>query len=321
MNKSESKAKTYTIKIPVFTSELIKKANDMFGGITRKHMIDFAVKKIEDYNNQGVKITSDKRNKTQKKEIDKVLITQHQIGDIPVLLLKISAYNTNLLDGYVETDKKIDFAPNDKIGSDNNFMMLYPQIAGIDPNNYKHHWLIFVYEDPHKENADIIGTVKLVLNKILKIPTANIKLPDVLDELRSFKIIPELQVKLYSLSYEDNEVDIKYRSYLTESKLKRVKENLFSNMPFEATEELINDNSIGEGYDKKEVKISIGKKDYRITNEQKREVKEGFNQLIEEIYNERSGITELDLKNLYDSDFIISKLTPVLENYLKTNVE
>ncbi len=321
MAKSEPKPKTYTIKIPVYTSEQVVKAVDLFGGVTHKHMLDFAIKKISDYNNQEIKITSDKRNKTKKKEIDTVQYTKHNIGNIPVLLLKISAYNTNLLDGYVVTDKRVEFNPKDRIGSDNNFMMLYPNIVGIDPNNYKHFWLIFVYEDPHKENADIIGTIRLVLNKILNIPTANIKLPELIEELRAVKNIPELQVKLYSLSYEDNEVGIKYREYLSDSRLKKVKEDYFKNMPFENTQELINDNSIGEGYDKKEIKVIIGKKEYKITNDQKRDAKDGLNQLIEEIYNEASGITESDLKTLYEPEFIISKLSPVLENYLKSNVE
>lgn len=319
--KNEEKIKNYTIKIPVYTSELVKKPNDLFGGVTPTHMINYALNKINEYNNQGVKITSDKRNKTKKKEIDKIFFTEHKIGIVPVLLLRISAYNTNLLDGYVETDKKIEFNPSDKIGSDNNFVMLYPRVVGIDPNSYKHHWLIFVYEDPHKENADIISTIKLVLNKILKIPTANIKLPDVLDELKSYKTIPELQVKLSSINYKDNEVDIKYREYLTDTRLKKIKEDYFKNMPFENTQDLIYDSSIGEDYDKREVKVIIGKKEFKITNEQKREAKEGFNQLIEEIYNEKSSITESDLENLYKSDFIITKLTPVLENYLTTNVE
>lgn len=321
MSKSEPKTKVYTIKIPVYTSELIEKGNDLFGGVTNEHMIKYAQKKIDDYNNQEIKITSDKRNKTRKKEIDKIIYSSHKLGNVSVILLKISAYSTNLLDGYVFTDKRIEFNPKDKIGSDNNYVMLYPHIYGIDPNNYKFHWLIFVYEDPHKENADIIGTVKLVLNKVLNISTKNIKLPDVLDELRKIKTIPELQVKLSSVNFENNGVDIKYQDYLYNTKFRKIEENFFKNMPFENTQELINDNNFGLDYDKKEVKIIYGKKEFKITNEQRQEAKDGFNQFIEEIYNEQSAITEAELESIFNVDFIISKLAPVLENYLSSNVE
>jgi hypothetical protein len=317
MKKPDKKEKSFLIKVPVYSSELILKGKDLFGGVTYGDMINFAKRKISEYKIQESKVSRNKRNKLQKKEIDKVECIDCVIGERPCALLKISAYNTNLFDGYVETDQKIKLKQNHKLGSDNFFVLLVPNILGIDSNNYKHQWVILVYEDPHKETQEIIGTAKLVLNKILEISTSNIKLPEILEDLKRIKTVPELSLNFTSVSTDENEVDAKYRSYLVGSKFRKQKEDKFENMPYEKTEEVIKDFSYETEYQKRIVKILIGKKEYRITREQKQEAADKLNDAVEEIFNESIGITETELnERIYDTDFIIEKLTPVLQNYL-----
>lgn len=321
MSKREEKKKEYLIKIPVYTSEPIEKEHDAFASITYEDMVYNIKKKIDEYDQRKNKVTSDKRNKAKKKGIDKIEYTQHMLGKVPSLLLRITAHNTNLHDGYLETDKRINFEKDYKVGSDNNYALLYPVIDGLDNNHYRHYWIVLVYEDIEKENSELISTVKLVLKKILGISIANIKLPDVIDELRKMGTVPELQLKLTSVSFDDNEVDVRYKNYLCESKVKKKKEDKFQNMPFESTEEMINEEFAKETHQKVEVKVWWGKKVYNITKEQLNDAKRSIRQTAEEVFNESSTITDADLPKIYDTSFIISKLTPVLNNYLSSYVK
>jgi len=316
MLKEDLKLKSYAIKVPVYTSEPIVKPLDLFGGITYEHMVQYIVKKIDDYKVLTTKISRNKRNKVQKKEIDDVIHISCNIGEVPALLIKVSAYNTNLFDGYVEIDKKIELKQNNKLGSDNNFFLLYPVIRGIDINNYICQWFILIYEDPNKESAEIINTCKLVINKILQISTANIKLPYVLDELKRVGEVPEVRIRLSSISFDDNEVDVKYRSYLSRTKFRKLKEESFKNMPFKKTSDLIDDTSYENEFQKREVKIGIGNKEFKITQEQHNDAAESVNQIVEEIFNATIGISEEEMGYIYKPEFVVSKLTDVLLNYL-----
>jgi hypothetical protein len=314
---SDKKEKSYKIKVPVYTSEQILKGIDLFGGVSFEDMNRFVHKRVQEFKANSDKVSRNRRNKVQKKEIDKVNCIDCNVGDRPCVILQISAYNTNLFDGYVETDKKIKLEQTSKIGSENFFVLLVPNIFGIDSNNYRHQWIFLIYEDPHKDTQDIISTVKLVINKILGISTSNIKLPEILDELKRIKKIPELTLNFTAISNDENEVDAKYRSYLVGSKFRKQKEDRFENMPFATTEEVMNDFSYEDEYQKRIIKVALGKKEYRITRDSLNEAKGVIQETAEEIFNETIGITETELKEkIYDIDFIIEKLTPVLQNYL-----
>ena len=317
MNKSGKKEKSYVIKVPVISSELILKGNDLFGGISFSDMLNYAKAKISNYKLLESKISKNSRNKVQTKEIANVDYIDCQIGTRPCMLLQISAYNTNLYDGYVETDQKINLKQNHKLGSDNYYALLVPNIIGLDSNNYKHQWIILIYEDPHKDNQEIVGTTKLVLNKILEISTFNIKLPEVLEELKRINTLPELSLNFSCIYNDENEVDVRFRNYLVGSKVRKLKEDKFKNVPFKTTEELINDKSFQASYQKRLLKISFGKKEFRITQEQKDEANDTLTEAVEQIFNESIAITETELhERLFQHDFIIEKLTPILQNYL-----
>lgn len=317
MNKSDKKEKSYLIKVPVYTSEMIEEANDLFGGVTYSDMVSFVHRKIDEYKENPQKVSRIRRNKVLKKEIENVEYINSNIGNRPCILLKISAYNTNLIDGYVELDTKIQLKQNHKLGSDNNFILLVPNIIGLETGKYKHQWIILVYEDPNKDNIEIISTAKLVLNKVLMISTANIKMPEIMEELRKMGTIPELSLNFMTVESDENEVDVKFRSYLVESKLKKRKEEIYRNLPFERTNEIINDYSYQEKFRKRIVKILNGKKEYRITREESiKEAQEVINEAVEEIFNASIAITETELSNsIYEPEFIISKLSDVLINY------
>ena len=313
----DKKEKSYKIKVPVFTSEPILKGRDLFGGVSFEDMNRFVHDKVLQYQKNNDKVSRNKRNKVQKKEIDGVKCIDCTIGERPCIILQISAYNTNLYDGYVETDKKIKLEQNNKIGSENFYVLLAPNIIGVDSNNFKHQWIFLVYEDPHKDTQDIIGTIKLVINKILGLSTSNIKISEILEDLRKIKKIPELTLNFTAISNDENEVDAKYRTYLVGSKFRKQKEDKFENIPYQKTEEIINDGSYESEYQKRVVKISVGNKEYRISTDSMSEARSKIQETAEEIFNETIGITETELKErIFEVEFIVEKLTPVLQNYL-----
>ncbi|TXH21289.1 MAG: hypothetical protein E6Q95_04095 [Chitinophagaceae bacterium] len=315
------KEKSYIIKVPVYTTEMIENAQDMFGGITYENMLSYLRSKINSFKESGGTVDFDNRNKTRKTVINGINFTEHQAGETSGVLMQISAYSTNLYDGYLEAEEKINFKKDYKIGSETNFVMIYPVIKGIDRTNYLRYFIVLVYEDPTKNNEEISKIAKAVLNRILNIPVANIKLPTILDELRSIGTIPELQIKYSAVYNHENDVDLKYREYLVSGKLKKQKEDNFKNMPVDKIEELLNEPE-EEDYQKKEAKLTVGKKEYRISKELINEASEALKETAEKVFNASTSITEEELNNqIHNTEFIFSKLTPILENFLSTDNE
>jgi hypothetical protein len=310
------KTKSYDIKVPVFTTEIFEKPHDIFGGISVEHMKTFIIKKINDYNEKQELLSFENRNKTKKTLVSEIKHhTNESITD--AILLQVSAYSTNHYDGYLEASEKIPFEKTHKIGSDTNFIMIYPIVKGIDSASYCHNFLALVYEDPTKSDDEILKLTRQVLNKILQIPIANIKLPTVLEELRNVNVIPELQIKYSSINYNENDVDVNYQEYLVNGKLSKSKFHKFKDMPMDKIEEIINLSS-EEDYQKKEAKLIVGKKEYKITKEMINEASDVLNSTVEKIYNARTTITaeELESNTVHEIPFIFSKINPILTNYL-----
>ena len=309
--------KEYVIKIPVFTSDRIERTDHIFSGITYQEFINNAKSKIEKHNKNESSVTSDKRNKIIKREIGNIQIIENSFDTTPYLLLKISAYNTNL-EGCLITPSEIhQLENNDKIGSENNFVMLYPKIIGSEKQSI--FWVILVYDDPKKDSYDIISTAKLVLTKILNQPIKSVKLPAVLKEIKENKILPQIKMQLNAISFDESTVNPKFEKYRTNSKLTRKEEYDFLNMPFKEIEELIR--SPFNEFKQRIIKLIVSKKEYKITQEHKADAQHGFNDLVEQIFNMSTIIYEDELEKLYENDFVTLKLKTVLEHYLKNGDE
>lgn len=159
-----TKEKSYNIKVPVYTTEIIEESNCLFG-ITRTEMIEAIKTKIANFQSE---LSFENRNKTKKTVINKIECTEHMLGTTPSLLLQISAYNTNLYDGYFEAEEKIEFQIDNKIGNDTNFMLIYPIINGLSQNNYTRYFLILVYEDPNKDGGELLKISKSLFKNFLR---------------------------------------------------------------------------------------------------------------------------------------------------------
>lgn len=310
----QEKPKTYNIKMPVYTTSIMEQVDGLFDRVSYPDMISFLKSRLSKFVSP---ISSDNRNKTKKTVISKITPIDISIGTVPSLLLQINAFNTNLYDGYFEGSEKINFSRDNKIGSDSNYVLFYPQIIGLKDSNYTCYFLMLVYEDPTKDTGEVSRLAKIVANKILEVPVQNIKRSMILEELKSIGEIPELRIKYFSLTESGNNVDVKYASYLDKSKLKKEEVRDFKNMPFETMEELLADTSEDGDYQRKETSIFHGKKEYRISKKLIAEAGEELSETAEKIFNAQSAITQQELENkVHDIDFMKEKMSAVIANYI-----
>ncbi len=172
--------------------------------------------------------------KTYERVIKGIDYEETIIGDRPALLIKTTAYNTNYIDGFYEERSKVPLTKDSKIGSDNNFMLMYPHISGLTQNQYKYYWIVLLYEDPNKVFNELSGTAKAVLNKVLNIKIENIKLKKLINEIITKKVAPELIAKLVTIHDVDNEQP-ELKDYLIEAKNKVVIERRYKNLPAKET--------------------------------------------------------------------------------------
>ena len=311
--------KIYEIKVPVYVSEPVTTEPNSFMNITYDDMVNLIIKRIDEHNQAEKKIVAQQRNKTKRKEIAKLDYIQRSFNHIPALFIRMNAANTNLYDTYIQSDEFIELDKNDKVGSENNWLLLYPQIKGIDPGHYTCYWLIFVYADPHKDFNDITQSAKLFVRHILQLKLRHIKTQDVLKELKDLGTTPELKIRYTYLATDSNDIDVKYQNYVICGRFKKEKLESFANMPYNYTEEIIADESYKSEYHNRDIYATIGKKEYKIIKKrQLDEAKKIIEDVVEETFNMTSYVTgaELEPNTLYDIDFITDKLKPVIENYL-----
>lgn len=315
MSKKEKQPKSYNIKVPVYTTTMLDQSVGLFDNVSYQDMIQMIKGKLSHFTTP---ISSSNRNKTKQTVINGITFQDIEIDGVPALLLQISAFNTNIYDGYFEANEKIQITKDNKIGRDSNYVLLYPRIKGLSAETYTCFFLLLVYEDPTKDNGEVCRLAKIVVNKILEIPIQNIKLPMIFDELKDIATIPELQIKYRSIIDAENEVDVKYREYICTQKLEKKKDRIFKNIPRETMIELLADKAEDEDYHQKNTRIVIGKKEYRIKKDLLKEASEELQETAEKIFNATSSITqeELDTKKVHDPEFIVEKLTAVLTNYL-----
>lgn len=290
----------------------------LFDGHSYSDMIDFLDSKLKIYEENKPKLSRKRRNKVKEIEIQNIEKIESKIGGIPVRLFKISAYNTNLIDGYVETKEKITLSKDDKLGSDTNFMLLYPRIIGLNEEDYQYQWQILLYEDPTKDNRELVSICKTVLEKVFAIKVCNIKLDRVLSLLKDKKVISELTMQFNSQSNDENEIETSLTGYLVNAQLKKIKYENYENVPFEDVEKIISDTEYESEYQKRTLKFIFNKKEIKLTNEFV-EAKKIMKDTVEEIFNSEIGINDSDIENLFETEFILGSMSSIIQEYLSEN--
>lgn len=306
--------KEYTIKIPVYTSKSYSEEAGMFDGQSYSDMIDTIESRIKLYNDNKAYIQIDSRSKSTKTIISNIVYSREQLFEKDCLLLRIEAYNTNFNDGFIRSDNEKLLTPKDEIGSRNNCVLIFPMQVGYQVKEIKKYFLVLIYGDPNKSFGQLVKVAKHVTKDVLKIPIKNIKLPDLLKELKERKVIEELHITLNTLDQSD-EVDAFYKEYVISSEVKKNEETKLVDVPFGVVEKIINEGFFVKGY-KRVVKFITGKKEYKI-KEEYNELKNQIDKVLEKVLNFKTTITKQELdEKLFETEFILGKMKSVLENYI-----
>lgn len=304
----------HKIKVPIFSSEMIEDAaGDLFDKPDYKSMIDYIKSRIDKFQDEKPIIKHLKTNKVKETRISNIEYFDSQFEGVPTLLLKVTAFNTNLIDGYVEMDEKINFEKNHKIGSENNFILIYPSITDKISDKFKYQWKFFIYDDPTKDSTEIISISKLVCKKILEIRIRNIKLESILKEIRERKILENIEIQLSSHYSEIDDPDIKLKNYIVSSKISKITKNNYRNVPSDTFESLIVTNG---SFKRRIFKIFDNNRELRITQEHK-DGRTKLSETIEEIFNSSIDFDESDLEKLFDLHFIERNIHSVLIEFIK----
>ena len=99
-----AKEKSYNIKVPVYTTTMLDQTIGLFENVSYNDMILMIKNKLSKF---STPISSSNRNKTKQTVINSITYNDIAIDNTPALLLQISAFNTNMYDGYFEANEKM----------------------------------------------------------------------------------------------------------------------------------------------------------------------------------------------------------------------
>jgi hypothetical protein len=304
----------HKIKVPIFSSEIKElEVGAFFDSPDYNSLISFLKKKLDSFSDVGGTITQSRNNKVKEMQISKIEYFDFFFEQVPTLLLKISAYNTNLIDGFVEIEEKKEFKKSDKIGSDTNYVLVYPTIFGSTSSKFTYQFKFFVYDDPTKESYEIISICKLVAKKILDIKIRNLKLDKILQEIKKEKVIESIDIQLSSQTEETDDPDIDLKQYLIKSKVSKTTKNSYKDIPAESFEDLVLNKS--SNFYRRVIKIFKNKRELKITQEKHKGDIDKLSNIIEEIFNSQYELNQNDLEQIFNNDFIIKNLNYALTDF------
>lgn len=304
------------IKVPVFMTKPLDREIELFE-INRAEMVDNIIRSIQFFNESKRKIVIENPNKNYVYEIVDVLPERETMGDVPVILLQISAHKTNMGDGYIDLGEKVPVTKEMKIGSDHHFALMYPIIVR-GKKRYKSYWDIFVYDDPNKESEELIRIVKTTAKEVLDLKVANLKQKDFVEEIKKYNIIPNVSMSFNSVQMINDEFGASFEGHLVSGKITTRKELNINKLPFDKLNTYLEDDS-DITIKRKVFNITIGKKEYKVSKAIKKDIKrasEKYSILIESIFNESIEISDEEKDDIYKPEFIMNKLKSVVANYL-----
>ncbi len=315
--------KGYQIKVPVYVSEKMERDNN--GAIfptSNETLIEDAKVLISAYNsNPNITLTSDKRNKTTTIGIKSIDVEDLFFNSDKCLLLKVTAFKTNLIDGYYqsanEEEKEIRFKERDKICSDTYFFILYPLLNIQAENGLKIdvYWHIFIYEDPSKTNDEMARIARLIMSKIMKAPIKNIKSEKMLADIRKYNLISEVEISLSVIADDDEGVPEYIQNYQFSSKLKKEKKIKLSNMSADDAISAFEDESFTNNYSKRQLRfITHNKRVFSVVQE----FKDKISLALEDSFNYSIDVSEEDIKNgnIFKTETIKQNVEGIFTRYM-----
>ena len=229
---------TLKIKVPIYISSVLEESFYSY-----PEMCQRIEQVITDYNNRlpDSKLSFTQRTKLKQKVIKFIHFDRYNFGHTPALLLRIEEYKQNNKDLYLEnsiTAEQRDIALEDKIGSNYNYVLLYPLIRYLDNGNVENRWVAFVYNDPSKEDVDIKTTTHSVLSKILNLSVKAVMRESTRNRLHRTPVIPKVVANYVTVNNRPND-QVDLRQY--ELSCKSTRKITYQNLPQDELMYLMND--------------------------------------------------------------------------------
>lgn len=292
------------IKIPAYISEPIggEDVNE-----TYQEMIDGLIKIIDKYNNSAERIGNKLAGKTIQKQVSAIDYAIYSDGDKPVLLLFIKEKKQGYTDLRLEAGQSnTDINFMDSLASDKNCAVLYPNIDTKGGKTFNN-WLTFVYVEPGKVDTDVISLVKTVLKRIFKLKIVHIKDKDANALIKKYLSVPHLSVEYVNITNNNND-SLGIGGVQISSSLKQIKKFEYQNVPSDDVEEFVNRHENFDFYSRKVVLSLDNNQELKYLHQRKDSACSIYSSVIEQIYNYETTCEVGDLSNLYDPDFILSKV-------------
>jgi len=319
--------KTYPLKVPVYVSKRIEAddANsfDSFA-VSQENMIDLAKKHIDDYNsNPKAHVVSDYKSKTTTIGIDSIAYEDIAFNKDKCLLLRATAYKSNLIDGFYQQQDdeghEIRFKQKDKLCSDTYIFILYPLIVKDLVNDASEiFWHIFIYEDPSKVGAEIVKIAKLIMGQIIKAPIRNIKSDKMLADIRKYDLISKVEISLSTIGEDEEGIPEYIKNYTYKCSSKREQKISLENMSVDDAVLVFNDKDFTKWYNRRSVKFSTyNKRLFSMVQEFKDKMTESF----EDSFNYSIEIKESAIKDksIFETENIKKNVGGIFSSYLAAN--
>lgn len=299
------------IKIPAYISENITNTFEVVD--TYVEMINNVTTIIDNYNNrtEDRKLATKIRGKNIQKEISSISYERHYDGDTPILLLRISEKKHGFTDLSIEGEKTSIIEQNDKLATQYNCAVLYPNINTIGTET-SNSWTTFVYLDSGKTDAEVVTTVKTVLNRILKLKINNVKSKAANELIRREGVIPKLVAQYVTVTNNDNE-RLKIRGVQIKATIKEVKTFEYQSIPSEDVENYVNKPNDLE-YSERKITVSLVD-NHELKYTHKQNAAETVKDAIEQIYNYETEMLLTDIERMYNSDFILENVRGAAQQF------
>ena len=215
---------------------------------------------------------------------------------------------------YVEHDEALNLDANDKLGSNYNYALFYPLINFDRTGKPSNRWAIFIYDDPGKDDTDVINTIKSVAIKIFDLKIKQIQREGAKENILRQGIIEQIKIT-YATKQNINNEDIEFKDYLVSLKEQDNRVEVYEGLPSKDALTLIhNRNTRGFNIKKIFVKLNNHQK-YKYVYESNEQKDLILTALLEDNCYEIS-VDENDLLHLYDPINVQSYLSSVINQFI-----
>ena len=311
------------ISIPVYISDLlpVDKEQESLFPYTQDIMIDDAKSKIDTFNSSHkYHLIEDNRSTSPVKHgISSIEIEDLNFNDDKCLLLRVAAYQTNLMDGYYmdsSNSEEHSFNTNDKIGYKTYNIILYPKIyKNVLKGKHAAYWHVFLYLDPHKDLRIMSKLARHIMSKVINSPIRNVKSEKFLNDIRSTPEFSKVEITLHTYNEgEEYEPDYVTR-YRHEIKIRQQKKlTLYNVKPEDALSALEDTSSICQN----------AKRTLRFETPEQRvfssvqEFRDKLSHTFEDSFNYTVPVllSDVSSKKIFEIDFIKEKMKGLFTRYL-----